>query len=288
MELDLLRSFLALAETLNFGKASSALHLSQPALSRRIGKLEEELGGPVFSRGRQGARLTELGKSFATDARQLIQGADEVLKRAQRLASGEIGELRIGFGFWAITIVTTAVPRFRSHYPEVRIQLNDCSSAEQLLKLKNGLLDIAFMRMVADTSLQQHAISRDSLAFVVPHHFPLPDNAINAKSVKGTPFVMIAPDRAPDFYQSAMDFLRQNQLDPSIVQEANEFHSIQALVAAGLGISLVPASTAKLSIEGLQLRIIPASKKQWKLGVAIRRGETQPAVRRFVELLERD
>ncbi|WP_175705331.1 LysR family transcriptional regulator, partial [Burkholderia ambifaria] len=113
MEINLLRSFLALVETPNFGRASSLLNLSQPALSRQLGKLEAQLGGSLFSRGRHGAQLTELGRLFAQEARRLVEHADAVLERGRRIAAGELGELRIGFGSWAIDLVATTVPAFR-------------------------------------------------------------------------------------------------------------------------------------------------------------------------------
>lgn len=196
-----------------------------------------------------------------------------------------MGELRIGFGLWAIDIVTTAVPQFRSLNPDVRIQLFDLSSAEQLRGLTDGSLDIAFMRLTKDRTLQQYRLATDHVVFVLPHDFPMADSVISMKALRDRPFVLIARDRAPDFHRAAMELFEQHGIRPQLIQEANEFYSVQALVAAGLGISLMPASAAKLSIDGLNLRFVAASRRKWELGMVVRKGAVPASTKRFAELV---
>ncbi|WP_186155373.1 LysR family transcriptional regulator [Burkholderia gladioli] len=285
MEINLLRAFLALVETPNFGRASSLLNLSQPALSRQLGKLEAQLGGSLFSRGRHGAQLTELGRLFAQEARRLVEHADAVLERGRRIAAGELGELRIGFGSWAIDLVATTVPAFRERYPEVRVQVSDLPSIEQAKALADGSLDVAFMRLTRDRRLRQHRLASDYPAFVLPRDFPLADRAVSMKSVGERPLVLIARDRAPGFHAAVMALYEHHGIRPRIVQEAGEFHAVQALVAAGQGISLVPASVARFLIEGVTLRYVPASRRKWELGIAHRLGEVPLPAQRFVEMV---
>ncbi|MET3632269.1 LysR substrate-binding domain-containing protein [Burkholderia sp. 572] len=285
MEISLLRSFLVLASTPNFGKAAVILNLSQPALSRQISKLEEELGGRLFTRGRRGAQLTELGQIFVVESRQLVDQHDTLLKRGRRIATGEVGELRIGFGFWAINIVTKSVLRFRHLYPDVRVQLSDLSSADQAKGLTDGSLDIAFMRLTKDRTLQQSCLTTDYPVFVLPHDFPMADSMVSMKTLFDQPFVLIARDRAPDFHRTAMMLFERYEIHPHLIQEANEFYSVQALVMAGLGVSLMPASAVNLSIEGLRLRFVPASRRKWELGVAVRKGYLPAPTKRFLDLV---
>ncbi|WP_072445333.1 MULTISPECIES: LysR family transcriptional regulator [Burkholderia] len=285
MEISLLRSFLVLAATSNFGRAAVVLNLSQPALSRQINRLEEEIGGLLFSRGRRGAQLTELGRIFTVEARQFVEQHDALLERGRQIATGEVGELRIGFGFWAINVVTTSVLRFRHQYPDVRIRLEDLSSADQARGLADGSLDIAFMRLTKDKTLLQYPLAADYPVFVLPRDFPMADRMVSMKTLYDQPFVLIARDRAPDFHKAAMDLFERYGVRPNLVQEASEFYSVQALVTAGLGVSLMPASAVKLSIAGLRLRFVAASKQKWELGVAVRREQLPAPAKRFLNLL---
>ncbi len=285
MNITLLRSFIVVAETLNYGKAAVLLHLSQPALTRQIQKLEESLGGELFSRDRHGARLTALGKGFITDAKTLVTEADQLRERARRMAKGEIGELRIGFGFWAIDIVTAAVTQFRQRYPDVRIQLVDCSSAAQRSGLRENRLDVAFMRLTEGEEFAQLELSRESLSLVLPADSTFEKSQLTADYLSRQRLVMISPERASDFYRCTMAWLAELGVRPNVVQEAHEFYSLQALVASGQGIALMPASMEKLSISGVKVRFVSLEESVWSQGVATRRGETSPAVSQFLALL---
>src|SRR5262245_31417174 len=128
MELSRLRSFIVLAERLHFGEAARLLHLSQPALIKQIRQLEDEVGAPLFDRGRHGARLTEVGSLFAEEARRLVQQAEAALELGRRAARGEVGRLAIGFGFSTVTLVPRVISKFRLRHPGVEIELRDMST----------------------------------------------------------------------------------------------------------------------------------------------------------------
>ncbi len=121
MEIRLLRSFQALAQQGHFGRAARGLHLSQPALTKQMRQLEEEVGGPLFVRGRHGAQLTSAGKLFSEEVDRLMLHADRVLDRVQRAARGEVGELRLGFGITTRFLVPRLVSRFRQSHPQVHV-----------------------------------------------------------------------------------------------------------------------------------------------------------------------
>jgi DNA-binding transcriptional LysR family regulator len=285
METSLLRSFLALADHSNYGRASAMLHLSQPALSRQIARLEEQVGGTLFERGRHGARLTELGKVFAVEARKIVSDSDALLERTQRIAKGEIGELKIGFALWAIEIVTHAVSTFRKAYPDVRIDFANRCSSDQYRLLGEGALDIAFMRLGMDRSLIEYELGSDQMMFVLPSDFPLADDEITPRALSGYDFILMSRDLSPDFHQSAIAYLQQNGCWPNIVQESREFFSIQSLVAAGQGISLMPASAARLIMKGMRLRYVRMSSCSWRHGLVMMPGQPAPATRKFAALL---
>src|SRR2546423_10984461 len=117
MEIRLLRSFQALAEQGHFGRASRTLHLSQPALTKQIRQLEDEVGSPLFVRGRRGAQLTRVGRLFADEVAPLLRHADRVLDRARRAARGDVGELRLGFGIATRLLVPRLAPAFPRAHP---------------------------------------------------------------------------------------------------------------------------------------------------------------------------
>src|SRR5690349_18860796 len=136
MDIARLRSFLTLADRLHFGQAARLLHVSQPALSKQIRFLEEEIGARLFDRDRHGVRLTSVGKILAEEARALVRQADAVLDRARRAGRGEIGRLSIGFGFSTLTLVPRVVSRFRQLSPNVEISLRDMSTPAQIDALR--------------------------------------------------------------------------------------------------------------------------------------------------------
>ncbi len=132
MELREIRSFVILAEQLHFGNAARLLNLTQPALTRQIHKLEDELGGELLSRGRHGARLTSMGEAFLAKARSLLAQADDLVTASRRMARGEAGRLRIGFGFHTLDLVSRAIVRLRKAQPLVTVTLQDMSTSEQI------------------------------------------------------------------------------------------------------------------------------------------------------------
>src|SRR6185369_10016035 len=132
MEIDRLRSFVRLAERLHFGQTAELLHLSQPALSKQIRLLESEIGVPLFNRNRHGVSLTEAGKLFLIDAKDLVRRFDEVYEHGKRIAQGETGTLSIGFGFSTVTLVPRIISRFRRQHPNVQIRLKDLASFNRL------------------------------------------------------------------------------------------------------------------------------------------------------------
>src|SRR5215475_1669695 len=168
MELTRLRSFIVLAERLHFGDAARLLHLSQPALSKQIQQLEEEIGAPLLDRGRHGAQLTEVGSLFAEEARRLVRQVDAAFEQGRRAARGEVGKLAIGFGFSTVTLVPRVISKFRLHHPEVEIELRDMSTPEQIDALHAGRIHIGFVRLPAGRGLSQMPVLEDQLALALP------------------------------------------------------------------------------------------------------------------------
>ena len=148
IELRHLRYFIAVAEELHFGHAAARLNISQPPLSQQIQILEQQIGARLFARTNRSVSLTEAGRQFLADSRQILSQVDDAAARAARLHHGETGELRIGFTSSApfIKAVSDTLSTFRRRYPDVHIQTRETNTREQIVPLNEGALDLGLMR----------------------------------------------------------------------------------------------------------------------------------------------
>ena len=233
MELALLRSFLALAGQLHFGRTARLLNVSQRALTKRIRQLESEIGGQLFHRGRNGTRLTDVGGLLLDRAGELVRRADQLLDDMRRAARGEIGKLSIGFGFDTFDLVPLVVAQLRRRAPEVQVKLRDMSTREQLVGLSSGTIDIGFVRLPVADDFEQLPVIQDSLAIVRSleskgkRHLRLADCREEA-------FVMLSLERSPTFRQHTLRLCAKYGFSPRIVQEAHELSTLFALARAGV------------------------------------------------------
>src|SRR3954465_14808556 len=132
MDIRELGSFVVLAEQLHFGRAAELLNMSQPALTKQIRRLEEDLGGPLFERGRRGTRLSAFGDQVLESARPLVAGMAALRERSRQAARGDAGRIRIGFGFHTFDVVPRLIVRLRRQSPQVEVTLRDMSTSEQV------------------------------------------------------------------------------------------------------------------------------------------------------------
>jgi len=282
MELREIRSFVVLAEQLHFGRTAQLLNLTQPALTRQMRRLEGELGGDLLFRGRHGASLTALGRTFLTKARVLLADAEDLLKTSHQLTQG--GRLRIGFGFHTLDIVPQAIVRLRKAVPEVTLSLKDMSTSEQIEELLSDRIDIGFIRSLKVKSLETRPILQDRLVLAVSRSVSLPRSP-SLDSVKAQPFVLISRDRSPTLHRHALELCANQHFHPRIVQEASEVTTILALVRAGLGVSLIPESFARNRFPGVEFYRIADPHATWTVAAAWRKGDPNPLIARFMGLL---
>ncbi|WP_035052870.1 LysR family transcriptional regulator [Andreprevotia chitinilytica] len=285
MDIKRLRAFLTIADISHFGQAAQLLHITQPALSKQIVALEAELGGRLFERGRHGAVLTEFGRLFRDDAQRLVRDADAVLERARQAAQGERGRLAIGFGLSTLTIAPHWVAAFRQRFPEVELTLNDLSSAEQTRRLQAGQLDLGFVRLPAAEGLASLPLLEERLALAVPEQSgwtALPDepNQLNTLA-----WVRLNPARGPGLAAQIAQWCDAWRVAPRIVQEADDIQTVLALVAAGIGVALLPYRSGMLLCDGVRLLPIDDAAARWQIGLAWYVGRQHAVAERFVELV---
>jgi DNA-binding transcriptional LysR family regulator len=285
MELHQLRSLVILAGQLHFGRAAELAHLSQPALSKQIRLLEAELGGALFVRGRRGAQLTALGALVTAEAREVLKASEQLLGRCRAALAGDFGTLALGFGFTALEIVPGAVAEFRQCHPGVEIRLADISTADQIDALRNGRIQLGLVRLPVPDEFTQESLMADRLALVLPAS--VDGQRPILASMKDSPFVLLAPDRAPGFHAHVLRICAAHGFSPRVAQEANEFHTILAFVAAGVGAGFVPESyiRARPTPPGIQTCPIEGPEARWVIGAAWRKDENNVLVSQFVEML---
>jgi DNA-binding transcriptional LysR family regulator len=289
MELDFddIEAIVVLGETLHFGRAAERLHVSQPALSKRIRRMEERVGGPLLVRKYRDVRLTEAGRLLAGRGRQLLHESAATLALSRRAARGEAGVLRIGFGIASILGLLPAVLlRFRQAYPGVELQLRDMSTPEQVNALGEGAIDVGFVRLpVADRRLQMRPVIHERLVAALGPRSPW-RRQLGLRSVAAEPFIIIARARSASFYDHALSICAASGFAPRVVQEANELFTVLSLVGAGLGVSLVPRSAALMRLPGVRFREVNLPEAAWNIALAWRRDAGPlPLVEQFVAMV---
>jgi len=285
MELREIRSFVILAEQLHFGRAARLLHLTQPALTKQIRRLEDELGGELLLRGRHGAQLTSLGRLFLEGAAELVRDSESLLSNTQRVARGEGGRLRIGFGFHTFDLVPRIIVRLRKSLPDISISLRDMSTTEQIEELLSEKVDLGFIRTSSVKGLEIVPVLQDRVMLVTSREANHPVE-VNLSTLKNEPFVMISRQRSPTYYSHVLQVCATHGFHPRVVQEVPEITTILALVRAGLGISMIPESFCNNRFQGIRFHNIPGPKSAWSVAAAWRKGDPNPLIARFMGLLK--
>jgi DNA-binding transcriptional LysR family regulator len=255
MELRQIRSFLSIAETLHFGRTAELIHLSQPALSLQIRALEEEVGVRLFERNRRKTTLTAAGIAFRDDAAAALSQLDEAIRMARLAARGKLGILRIGFiSTVGSEIVPTIVRQFRELNPEVEFSLRAITTADQVPMLETGLLDIGFLRLPigGHPTLDVATVHREPFVLVVPaSHNLAKRKRVRLREVAGHEFVMYERTYAPGFHDLILGLLREAGIVPNVSQTAAEISTLISLVAARMGVAILPASAVKHSVASV-------------------------------------
>ncbi len=285
MELRQLRYFVAVAEELHFRRAAARLHISQPPLSQQIRRLEEELGCRLLERTRRRVELTAAGQAFLRDARAMLSELDVAVATARRIDSGQSGVLRVNFvGSALLSIVPGAVQRFRAARPNVEIVLRERSTAEQLRALAAGVVDVGLVRPPIDADDRLHAelVMRERTVAAIPIGHKLATlRRIPLRRLAAEPLVLFPREQAPGFHDLLTGRLAATGTSPHVVQHAPEMLTIIGLVAAGIGVSPVPASVAHLALDGVTYRPLTGAPDTELLALT-RAGDASPLARAFV------
>jgi DNA-binding transcriptional LysR family regulator len=278
LELRLLRYFVVVAETEHVGRAATRLHISQSPLSRQIRQLEDLLGVTLFERDHRRIRLTDLGRALLVPARDILARADGLAREAHELAGGNLGQIAIGFVGPALTsgILPAALRRLRTERPRVRIALRQLSSTEQLAQLRAGSLDLALVhRQPVAAELDQHRLFDQPYVLAAPRPGRFARGPIRPSQLDGQPWIAVIASDAGERWAHA--FAAAGFL-PHVIVHVAEWASALALVDAGLGLALVPASYATKPPPHVAIRKLPWLRMTSGLALVRRRAGSSPLI----------
>ncbi|GAB2941826.1 LysR family transcriptional regulator [Nonomuraea fastidiosa] len=292
MNLQQLRYAVALAEELHFGRAATREGVRQPPFSRQIGKLEEELGVRLFERTTRQVRLTPAGEAFVAEARAALAHADRAAESARLAGRGESGRLVLGFvGSAANGTLPKVLRRFRARYPGVDVELRELPTAQQAEELRQGRLDVGLLHAplagAAAEVLSTRTVAREPLLAALPAHHPhAARTSLPLAALAREPFVMFPRRYGPGLHDQITGVARAAGFEPRIVQEAVQMQTIVGLVAAGIGVSIVPESVARVRRGDVAFRPLAPPARVVTLDLAWRTGDANPAVRNFRSLFD--
>lgn len=287
MELRHIRYFLAVAGEKNFTRAAAAVGIGQSPLSQQIKDLEREVGAALFYRVPQGAELTAAGAAFL----EVVQAFPPLVARAthaaQRAARGETGSLNVGFTASSAfnAVVPGAIRAFRTAYPDVLLTLEEANTTRLVGGLRDGALDAVFLRpgSAGLDGFQLRSLSEEPMMVALPAHHPaVGSDAIDLLDLAHDPLLLFPREVGPTLYDSIVGAFRAAGVEPLFGQTAPQIASVVNLVAAALGVSMVPASMSQLAVAGVVYRRIKGDAPIARIALAIRRGETGTIVRNFV------
>ena len=257
MELRHLHYFIAVAEELHFSRAAERLRISQPPLSQQIRSLEDELGVKLFERTKRHVELTEAGKAFLEHVYRILTQLEQAVEVTQRVGRGEIGQLAISFvGSATYTVLPDILRIFREQFPAVEVRLHELTTAQQIQALYDKRVDIGIVRSaIVEPGLSVECILQESLVLALPETHPLSIHAsVSLSALANESFILFPTKMGPVFYEQIINICQRAGFRPKVAQEAVQMQTIISLVAAGLGIALVPASLRNFQRNGVIYR----------------------------------
>ena len=285
LEMRDLHNFLAIAETLHFGRAASQLGIAQPVLSQQIKRMETMLGHRLFERTPRGVTLTPVGVYFQRRAAVLRANLQDTVQTARRIGRGEDGSLVVGVcGSVMFTRFSEVVKQFRGSHPQVDLQLRDLNACQQVEQLLDGTLDISVLRdgKPRDGLLMQ-TLYREPLIAILPDRHPLAGKGkLRLDKLREERFVVFSPATA-----RILGLCFAAGFQPNIVQEAPQWATVVSLVGAGMGVSIAPACVSRLSIPGTTYRPLQSEGRS-TIDIVTRTDLKNPAAKTLLSMVQKE
>jgi DNA-binding transcriptional LysR family regulator len=297
MELRHLRYFLMVAEEQHFTRAAERLNMQQPPLSHQIRLLEEELGFELFRRHPKGAALTAGGVVFVQEAQAILRSVEQASARAARAAQGFEGALAIGFTSSAAAhpLIPGIIRAYREAYPGVHLDLSEGNAAELTEGIENGKVNIALLRspVSGPRGVSFLPLIEEEMLLILPVGHPLVAGAVQGempvialKSLADEQFILVRRHGAPGMYSNLLEACENAGFTPKIASEVDRMLTNISLVAAGVGISVVPASMKDFHRDSVVYCRIRNAKPRLVAPITLvsREDSNSPTEKNFLEL----
>ncbi|KRW90796.1 LysR family transcriptional regulator [Alicyclobacillus tengchongensis] len=288
-ELRQLEYFVAVAEELHFGRAAKRLGLTQPPLSQQIRQLEGELGVRLLDRTNRKVRLTDAGMAYLQEVRQVLARLQAATETARRAASGAVGKLVVGFvGSATYDWLPPVIRRYQELCPGVELILREMPTPAQMEALLTGAIDVGVLRTpAAHPDLHVCSIRRDECVVVLPVGSDLAaKSGVHMEDLQGEPLVLVARSIWPGLYDSVVTLCRAAGFGPTIRLEVTEVQTAVGLVAAGMGVSILPKATQNVHAREVRYVPIEGPAPVVELGIAWRRDDDSSVVQRFLQIAQ--
>lgn len=268
-----LQQFVTLAETLNFRRAAEKLHMSQPPLSVSIRKLETEIGVELFTRGKDGVKLTQSGEAALLDAKRALFHANQFSQAAQAAFIGEGGILRVGFvGSATHFILPQILTAFRTRHPGVQLVLREATSIRVMDGLEDDTLDVGVVRVPVSSKSGSRLLPLQTEPFVlaVPRSHALSGSEeCRLNDLAEEDFILYTPGDAAGLRMAAVHACQLRGFSPKVAQEAVQVQTVLSLVEAGLGIALVPAVSRRFAGENIVYKTLTDFPESATIGISL-------------------
>jgi len=291
MNINQLECFISLAETLNFTKASRLMYITQPLFSRQISSLEEELEVTLFYRNKRSVILTDSGKVFLEEAKEIIHHYNNGIIRARQVENGKEGSIKIGFlGPAARPFLPKLVKKIRTKYPNIALKFSEYSHSSITEAIRENEVDVAFTVLEALQSIENltwKLIYDDCLCVALHKEHHLARNkTINLKDLAKEPFVSMNRKDWGQGYNRVEKICLEHGFSPVIVAEERYLSSLLTLVECEVGYGIVPKSFQKVASKDLSFINIEKFTEPDKVVVAWKNNNNNPFISQFIEEVE--
>ena len=293
MELRHLRYYIAVADALNFTRAAEKLHVAQPALSKQVQDLEDEIGVDLFKRSQRGVTLTAEGRLFLDEARNIVAAADSAVLKTRALARGEFGELNIGYApSPSIDFLPPALAAFQKAAPQVSVHLHDLAGNELCDGLRAGSLELAVMVRPRDGN--SHGVLFELLhgypmcVAVPPSHELAKARGVTVERMAEEPLVAYSKRDYADYHVMLDEVFAALPKKPKIVVECDSASSLITAIESGRGIAMVPQIFERVVGSRLKLRPLKGTAVEFEVGISTAtNGDLTPAGEKFCQHLRK-
>jgi DNA-binding transcriptional LysR family regulator len=287
-ELRLVRYFVAVAEELHFGRAAHRLRMAQPGLSQQIKSLEQQLGVRLLDRTSRQVTLTPAGSLLLSEGRRLLAQAERTADQVRRAGLGLVGRISVAaIGSATYDVIPRLVREHRKRFPDVEVLLREMSTPAQVHALRDGEIDVGFLRLPADIDeLVTYVVREERMALMLPESHPLAGlGEVPLRALARERLIVFPAAPRPSWADTVVAACREAGFEPNVAQEAMESATVVSFVAAGIGVAPVPEGLLMLARPGVVCRLVAPPAPVTRLAVVHRGGDLLPAVAALLEVI---